>query len=83
MPDPWVELQEAQLLTALTLPKCGLAVTNDIGEGKDIHPRSKQEVGRRLVLIALAKDYGRSGTVFSGAHRQELEDQRQQGADSV
>ena len=64
--DSWAELQEAQLLTALTLPKCGLAVTNDIGEEKDIHPKNKQEVGRRLALWALAKDYGRSGLLYSG-----------------
>lgn len=66
VPDTWAELQEAQWLTALTLPKCGIAVTNDIGEEKDIHPKNKQEVGRRLGLIALAKDYGRTATVYSG-----------------
>ena len=64
--DTWAELQEAQYLTAITLPKTGLAVINDIGEQKDIHPKNKQEVGRRLALWALAKDYGRADTVFSG-----------------
>ncbi len=64
--DPWVELQEAQYLTAITLPKTGLAVINDIGEEKNIHPKNKQEVGRRLALWALAKNYGRADTVFSG-----------------
>ena len=64
--DAWAELQEAQLLTALTLPKCGMAVINDIGEEKDIHPKNKQEVGRRLALWALAKDYGKKDVVFSG-----------------
>ncbi len=65
-PDTWAELQEAQCLTALTLPKTGLAVTNDIGEEKDIHPKNKQEVGRRLALLALAKNYERTDSVFSG-----------------
>lgn len=65
-PDTWAELQEAQFLTAVTLPNCGLAVTNDIGEKDDIHPKNKQEVGRRLALWALAKDYGRADTVHSG-----------------
>lgn len=66
VPDTWAELQEAQLLTALTLPKCGLAVANDIGDEKDIHPKNKQEVGRRLALWALAKDYGKTGMLYSG-----------------
>lgn len=64
--DTWAELQEAQFLTAITLPKTGLAVTNDIGEEKDIHPKNKQEVGRRLALWALAKDYDKTSTVPSG-----------------
>ena len=66
IPDTWAELQEAQFLTAITLPESGLAVTNDIGEKDDIHPKNKQEVGRRLALWALAKDYGRTDAVFSG-----------------
>jgi sialate O-acetylesterase len=66
LPDTWAELQEAQYLTSITLPKVGLTVTNDIGEEKNIHPKNKQEVGRRLALWALAKDYGRADTVFSG-----------------
>lgn len=64
--DTWAELQEAQLLTAQTLPKTGIAVINDIGEVGNIHPKNKQEVGRRLALWALAKDYARANTVFSG-----------------
>lgn len=66
IPDTWAELQEAQYLTAITLPKTGLAVTNDIGDEKDIHPVNKQEVGRRLALWALARDYARTDVVPSG-----------------
>ena len=57
-------LREAQLET-LSLPKTGIAVTMDIGNLSDIHPKNKQEVGRRLALWALANDYGRD-VVYSG-----------------
>lgn len=52
----WAELREAQSMT-LSLPNTGMAVTIDIGEGNDVHPRNKQEVGRRLALNALAQNY--------------------------
>lgn len=54
----WAELREAQLMT-LSLPNTGMAVTIDIGEANDIHPRNKREVGRRLALNALAQTYGK------------------------
>jgi sialate O-acetylesterase len=55
----WAMLREAQLMT-LSLPKTGMAVTADIGESEDIHPRNKQDVGRRLALAAEAIAYGKS-----------------------
>lgn len=62
-PEPgdsnWAELREAQSMT-LKLPNTGQAVLIDIGESTDIHPRNKKDVGDRLALIALAKDYGKS-----------------------
>ncbi len=51
---------------ALDLPYTGMAVTTDISNVRDIHPRNKQDVGLRLALWALAKDYGKPETVFSG-----------------
>lgn len=53
----WAELREAQLKT-LNLENTALAVTIDIGDAKDIHPKNKQEVGRRLSLIARNRAYG-------------------------
>ena len=60
----WAELREAQTMT-LQLPKTGQAVIIDIGEADDIHPRNKQDVGRRVALCALAQDYGKD-LVYSG-----------------
>src|SRR5262249_42714391 len=49
----WAELREAQTM-ALSSPKTGMAVTIDIGDEVDIHPKNKQDVGKRLALNALA-----------------------------
>jgi sialate O-acetylesterase len=54
----WAELREAQHQT-LSLPNTGEAVTIDIGEADDVHPKNKQDVGYRLALNALAKTYGK------------------------
>lgn len=53
----WAELREAQFNTLKLVPNTGMAVTTDIGNGEDIHPKNKQEVGSRLANIALAKVY--------------------------
>jgi len=53
----WAELREAQSMTAQSLRNTGEAITIDIGEADDIHPRNKQDVGLRLALLALARDY--------------------------
>ena len=58
-------LQEAQLLTLKTT-NTGMAVTMDIGDLNDIHPKNKKDVGYRLALWALAKDYGFTNIIFSG-----------------
>ncbi|HQP98272.1 MAG TPA: sialate O-acetylesterase [bacterium] len=60
----WAELREAQNM-ALSLPKTGMAVIIDIGNPKDIHPKNKQEVGRRLALAAEGVTYGQD-VVYSG-----------------
>lgn len=57
---------EAQTAAMRAIPNTGMVVTTDIGELKDIHPRNKQEVGRRLALWALARTYGRHDVVCCG-----------------
>ena len=69
----WAFLREAQTQT-LSLAHTGQTVTVDIGDSKDIHPRNKKDVGRRLARLALARDYGfkiaDSGPVFAKAERE-------------
>jgi sialate O-acetylesterase len=53
----WAEAREAQSKT-LRVANTGQAVTINLGEGRDIHPRAKYDVAARLVRWALVKDYG-------------------------
>lgn len=68
LPEPgdsrWAKLREAQTMT-LNHPNTGMAVTIDIGEAKDIHPKNKQDVGYRLGLNAMHLVYGKE-LVYSG-----------------
>lgn len=51
---------------ALEIPHTGMAVINDIGNIRDIHPGNKSEVANRLALWALADTYGRKDITKSG-----------------
>ncbi len=53
----WAHLREAQRQT-LELPNTGMAVTIDIGDEFDIHPRNKKDVGERLWLQAKTISFG-------------------------
>ena len=71
----WAELREAQLLTAQTLPNAGIAMAIDIGDANDIHPKNKQDVGKRLALaaeaIALGKKIEYSGPVYKSMEKKD------------
>ncbi|HEY8959091.1 sialate O-acetylesterase [Chitinophaga sp.] len=67
----WAELREAQTLTQ-QLPNTGMAVITDVGEPKDIHPKNKQDVGKRLAAVALHQTYGQDN-VFSGPVYQSMQ----------
>lgn len=64
----WARLRESQLYLSENVPHSGLAVTIDIGDAKDIHPKDKQDVGLRLALEALRTTYGQkiesSGPIY-------------------
>lgn len=63
--DAWAELREAQAITAAMVPNSGLAVTIDVGDPNDVHPKDKRTVGDRLARLALAKEFERK-VVYSG-----------------
>ena len=63
--DPWATVIDQQRRT-LSLKNTGMAVLNDIGEARDIHPHNKIDVGIRLALWALKNDYGKNIVACSG-----------------
>ena len=62
----WATLREAQDFTHRVVKNTGLAVLTDVGDARDIHPRNKQAVGKRLAEWALHRCHGRSDLPESG-----------------
>lgn len=71
--EGWAAIRE-QFLQSLSLANVGMAVTIDIGEAADIHPKNKQDVGFRLAQWSLAKTYGKDmvpgGPLYRSMRRQ-------------
>jgi sialate O-acetylesterase len=63
--DGWADLRDAQRIASEKSPNAGIATAIDIGNQDDIHPKNKEEVGRRLALVAEAKVY-RKKIEYSG-----------------
>ena len=60
------ELREAQRRTLSVVPATGMAVAIDIGEWNDLHPWDKEDLGKRLVLVAEKIAYGKKNVIYSG-----------------
>jgi len=60
------ELWEAQAAAERSIPNCGMAVINDVGDVKNHHPANKRAVGERLALLAMNGAYGRKEIVCRG-----------------
>ncbi|UII26916.1 sialate O-acetylesterase [Fulvivirga maritima] len=71
-PEPsesdWAVLREAQTKTLLQ-PNTGMACIIDIGEAETIHPLNKQEVGRRLALLAENMVYGKQVQAYGPMYK--------------
>jgi len=66
----WVTVQE-EMLRTLAVPNTGMAITIDVGEADNIHPKNKQAVGKRLALWALGTTYDKD-IVYSGPIYREM-----------
>ncbi len=64
-PTGWTTIRE-EMLKTLSVPKTGMAITIGLGEANNIHPKDKQEVGRRLAMWALADQNKQKGIASSG-----------------
>lgn len=62
----WPAFRDSQRRLAEAIPGTGMAVTTDVGDSLDVHPRRKQPVGERLARIALHDVYSSGSTVPSG-----------------
>lgn len=67
----WVAVRDGMQRTLREVPQTGMAVTIDVGEERDIHPKNKQAVGQRLARWALAHTYAQklvaSGPIYSSS----------------
>lgn len=71
-PEIWAKFRLAQE-ECMKYPNTGMATAMDIGMEKNIHPKNKQEIGKRLAFCALNQTYGKTGVVFRGPQLRSIE----------
>jgi len=66
--ESWGHFRDSQRRMVSVIPNSGMAVSSDLGNRTDVHPKRKKEVGQRLARLALADSYGqhinKSGPLF-------------------
>lgn len=67
-------LVREQQVKSLAIPNTGMVVTTDLaGDGTQIHPPYKAEVGKRLANYALAETYHRAGVAYKSPLYKKME----------
>ncbi len=64
--ETWGHFRDSQRRLLSVVPNSGMAVSSDLGDSTDVHPRRKKEIGERLARLALHHTYGMIGIVPSG-----------------
>lgn len=64
--ETWGHFRDSQRRLMYEIPNCGMAVSSDLGDSTDVHPREKKQVGERLARWALNKTYGLNEITPSG-----------------
>ena len=64
--ESWGHFRDSQRRLASAVPNSAMAVSSDLGDSTDVHPRRKKEIGERLALQALHRTYGMQTVVPSG-----------------
>ncbi|MDD4758569.1 MAG: GDSL-type esterase/lipase family protein [Lascolabacillus sp.] len=64
--ETWGHFRDSQRRLMYEIPNSGMAVSSDLGDSTDVHPREKRQIGERLARWALNKTYGVDDIIPSG-----------------
>lgn len=65
----WTWFRDSQRRLLSAIPNTGMAVSSDLGDSLDVHPKHKKEIGERLARWALANTYHRAVTPSGPLYR--------------